>query len=117
MASIRGWANGEVAVNGEMTVLAVADGLELGEASMSVGGPKANATGVLEGLSEVGFGVKGVNGGIELAKLILALTEARNVGSEPPIAQLIGRFSQVGVTSGAPLKEAKEPGTHRFRRE
>jgi len=34
-----------------------------------------------------------------------------------PIAQLIGRFSQVGVTSGAPLKEAKEPGTHRFRGE
>src|SRR5712672_1432091 len=114
-ASIRGWANGEVATNGEATVLAVADGLESGKASMSVSGSKANATGVLKGLSEVGFGAKGVNGGVEFAKLILALAEARDVGSEPPIAQLVGRFSQMGVASGAPLKEAKEPGTHRLR--
>src|SRR5712671_6261024 len=113
-ASIRGWANGEVATNGEMTVLAVANGLESGKASMSIGGSKANAAGVLDGLGEVGFGVKRVNGGVEFAKLILALTEVRDVGGEPPIAQLVGRFSQVGVTSGAPLKEAKEPGAHRL---
>src|SRR5712675_1172684 len=57
-ASIRGWANGEVTTNGEATVLAVTDGLESSKASMSVSGSKANATGVLKGLSEVGFGAK-----------------------------------------------------------
>src|SRR5712671_344806 len=57
-ASIRSWANGEVATNGEATVLAVADGLELGKTSMSVGGSKADATSVLDGLGEVGFGTE-----------------------------------------------------------
>jgi len=92
-ASIRGWANGEVTANGETTVLAVADGLESGEASVSVGSSKANATGILEGLGEVGFGAEGVNGGIELAKLIFTLTEAHNVGGKSPVTQLVGCFS------------------------
>src|SRR5882757_1526177 len=107
-ASIRGWANGEVAANGEAAVLAVADGLELGEASMSVSGSKANVTGILKGLGEVGFGVKGVNGGVEFTKLVFALVEACNVSGESPIAQLVSHFSQMGIASGAPLKEAKE---------
>jgi len=34
-----------------------------------------------------------VNGGIELAKLILTLMEARDVGSTSPVTQLIGCFS------------------------
>jgi len=106
--------NGEVAANGEATVLAVADGLESGEVSMSVGGSKANATGILKGLCEVGFSAKGVNGGVEFAKLILALAEACDVGGEPPIAQFVGHFLQMGIASGAPLKEAKEPGAHRL---
>jgi len=92
-ASIRSWANSEVAANGEATVLAMAGRLESGETSMSIGGSKANATGVLEGLSEVGFGVEGVNGGVELAKLILTLTETRDVGSESPVTQLVGCLS------------------------
>src|SRR5712671_5740386 len=85
MASIRGQANGEVATNGEATVLAVTDGLESGKASVSVGGSKTDATGVLKGLGKVGFGTERVDGGVELAKLVFALAEAHNVGSEPPI--------------------------------
>src|SRR5712672_1454779 len=82
-ASIRGWANGEVATNGEATVLAVTGGLESSKTSMSVGGPEANPASVLKGLSEVGFGAKGVDGGVEFAQLILALAIARDVGGEP----------------------------------
>jgi len=89
-ASIRGWANGKVATNGEATVLAVTGGLESSEASMSVGGPEANAASVLKGLGEVGFGAKGVDGGVEFAQLILALTIAHDVGGKPPVAQFVG---------------------------
>jgi len=116
-ALIRSWSNGEVAVNGETTVLAMTDGLESGEASMGVGGSEADATSVLKGLGEVGFSVEGVNGSVELTKLILALAETRDVGSKSPVTQLVGCLSQVGVTSSAPLKEAKEPGAHRLRGE
>src|SRR5882757_753576 len=89
-ASIRGWVNGEVAANGETTVLAVANGLESGEASISVGSPKTDATGVLESLGKVGFGAEGVNGGVELMKLVFALAETRDLGSESPVTQLVG---------------------------
>jgi len=85
-ASIRGWANGEVAANGEAAVLAMTDRLESSEASMSIGGPKANAAGVLKGFSEIGFGTKGVDGGIEFTKLIFTLAITRDVGSKPPVA-------------------------------
>jgi len=117
MALIRGWVNGEIAVNWEVTVLAMADGLELSEASMSVGCPKANAASVLQGFGELSFGAKRVDGGVELAQLILTLAITRDLGGEPPVAQLVGRFSQMGVAGSTPLKEAKEPGTHRFRGE
>src|SRR5712671_2257762 len=92
MASMRGWANGEVATDWEATVLPVACGLDMSEASMSVGGPKSNTTGVLKGFGEVGFSVKGVDGGVELAQLIFALVVTCNVGSKPPVAQLIHSF-------------------------
>src|SRR5712671_1306329 len=92
-ASIRSWANGEVAADGEAAILAVADRFEPGEASVGVGSSKTDATSVLKGLGEVGFGAEGVNGGIELAKLILALTEASDVGSESPVAQFVGCLS------------------------
>src|SRR5712671_3188971 len=52
-ASMRGWANGEVTSDGEATVLAVTDGLESGKASVSVGGTKADATGILKCLGEI----------------------------------------------------------------
>ena len=84
---------------------------------MSVGCSKVNATRVLKGFGEVGFGTKGVDGGIELAKLILIVMEARDVGGKPPVLQLVGGFSQMGVASSAPLQETKEPGAHRLRGE
>src|SRR5712671_2095338 len=65
-ASIRGRANGEVAADGETAILAVTDRLESSEVSMSVGGAETNVTGVLKGLGEVGFGMKGMDGGVEL---------------------------------------------------
>jgi len=37
---------------------------------VSVGGSKTDATGVLKGLGEVGFGAERVDGGVEFAKLI-----------------------------------------------
>jgi len=92
-ASIRSWANGKVTPNGEATVLAVADGLEASEASMGVGGTESDATGVLKGLGKIGFGAKRVDGGVEFVKLIFALTEACDVGSEPPITQVVGCLS------------------------
>ena len=92
-ASIRSWANGEVAVDGEATVLAVTYGLESGKTSVGVGGSELDTTSVLEGLGEIGLGAKGVNGGVEFVKLIFALTEARDVGGESPVAQFVGRFS------------------------
>ena len=116
-ASIRSWANGEVAPDGEAAVLAVANGLETGEASVSVGSAEADATGLLKGLGEVGFSSEGMDGGVELAKLVFALTKACDVGGEPPIPQIVRCLSQMGVTGGTPLKETKEPGTHRLRRE
>ena len=79
-------------MNGEATVLAVADGLELGETSVSVGGSKAMATSVLDGLGEVGFGAKGMDGGVELTELVFALAETGDVGGESPVAQLVGCF-------------------------
>src|SRR5712671_649656 len=86
-ASIRGWANGKVAVDWEATVLSVTYGLETSETSMSIGGSKANTTGILKSLGEIGLGTKGVDGGIELAQLILALVVTRDVSSKPPVAQ------------------------------
>src|SRR5712672_3524847 len=74
-ASIRSWANGEVTPNGEATVLAMTDGLEASKTSMRVGGSESDATRVLKGLGEVGFGAKGVESGVEFAKLIFALAE------------------------------------------
>src|SRR5712675_608831 len=88
-ASIRGWVNGEVATNGEATILAVACGLESSETSMSVGSSKANSAGFLKGLSEIGFGAKGMDGGVELTELVFALAETGDVGGESPIAQLV----------------------------
>jgi len=35
---------------------------------MSIGSPKANATGILEGLGKIGFSAEGVNGGVELVQ-------------------------------------------------
>src|SRR5712672_3639917 len=49
-ASMRSGANGEVTSDGEATVLAVANGLEASEASMSVGSTKTDAAGLLKGL-------------------------------------------------------------------
>ena len=92
-ALIRSWANSEIAANGETAILAVTDGFESGEASMGISGSKTNATGVLKGLGKVGFGTERVDGGVELAKLVFALAEAHNVGSEPPIAQFVGCLS------------------------
>jgi len=71
----------------------VADGLKASEASMSVGGPESDTTGFLKGLGEVGFGTKRMDGGVELAKLIFALAESRDVGCQPPVTQIVGRFS------------------------
>src|SRR5712671_6276646 len=92
-ASIRSWANGEVAPDGEAAVLAVADGLETGEASVSVGGAEADTTGLLKGFGKVTFGSEGMDGGIEFAELVFALTEACNVSCEPPIPQVVRCFS------------------------
>jgi len=60
---------------------------------MSIGCSKANATHVLKGFGEVSFGTKGVDGGVELAQLVLALAITCDVGGESPVAQLVGRFS------------------------
>jgi len=92
-ASIRGRSNSKVASDGESAVLAVTDGLELSEATVSVSSSQADATGVLKGLGEIGFGAQRVDRGIELAKLVFALAEACDVGCEPPIPQIIGRLS------------------------
>jgi len=90
---MRSRANGEVTLDGEAAVLAMTDGLEASEASMSVGSAEADTTGLLKGFGEVGFSAEGVDGGIEFAKLILALTETRDVGSKPPVPQLVGGFA------------------------
>src|SRR5712672_1432022 len=55
-ASIRSRANGEVTSDGEATVLAMTDGLETSEASVSIGSTEADATGLLKLFGEVGFG-------------------------------------------------------------
>ena len=60
---------------------------------MSVGGRKANATGFLKDLGELGFGAKGVDGSVEFAKLIFALAEACDVGREPPVPKIVRCFS------------------------
>src|SRR5712671_4959964 len=78
-ASIRSWANSEIAVNGEAAILAVTDRFKSGEVSMGVSSSKTLATGILKGLGEVGFGTEGVNGSVEFAKLVFALTEVSNV--------------------------------------
>jgi len=116
-ASIRVWANGEIAANGETAVLTVAYGFKSGETSVGVSGPKADSTGVLKGLSEIGFGVEGVNGGIELAKLVFALAETGDVGRKSPVAQVVSSFLQMGIGGRTPLEKTKEPGAHRFRGE
>src|SRR5712672_4401779 len=92
-ASIRSRANGEVTSDGEATVLAMTDGLETSEASMSVGSAEADATGLLKGFGKFSFGAEGVDGGVEFAKLVFALSEACDVGCEPPIPQVVRCFS------------------------
>jgi len=116
-ASIRSGTNGEVTSEGEATIFAVANGFEASEASMRVGGSEASATGVLKGLGELGFGAKGVDGSIELAKLILALSETRDVGCESPVPQVACCVLKMGVASCTPLKEAEEPRAHGLHRE
>jgi len=69
------------------------DRLETSEASVSVGSAEADATGLLKGVGKVGFGSKGMNGGVEFAKLVFALTEACDVGREPPISKIVCRLS------------------------
>jgi len=93
------------------------DGLETSEASMGVGSAETDTTGLLKGLGEVGLSAEGVDGGIEFAKLIFALSEACDIGRESPIPQVVRCFSKMGVTGRTPLKEAEEPRTHGFRRE
>jgi len=92
-ASIRSWPNGEVATDGEAAVLAVAYGFEAGEASVSISSSEADSAGILKGLGEFGFGAKGVDGGVEFAKLILALTETGDIGCKSPVTQVVGGLS------------------------
>jgi len=91
--SIRGQANGEVALDGEAAVLAVTGGLELSEASVSVSGPQADTAGVLKGLGEIGLSAQRVDSGIELAKLVFALAKTRDVSRKTPVPQFVGCLS------------------------
>jgi len=68
------------------------DGLEASEASMSVGSAEADTTGLLKGLGEIGFSAEGVDGSVELAKLIFALSKACDGGCESPVTQIVRRF-------------------------
>src|SRR5712671_151401 len=113
-ASIRGWANGEVAADWEVAVLPVTCGFKASKASMSVGGSKTNTAGVLKSFGEFGFSAKGVDGGIELAQLIFALAVTCNVGGKSPVTQFVRSFAQMGVAGHTPLKESKEPRTYGF---
>jgi len=117
MALIRGRANGEVSADRKATVLPVTRGLEASKASMSVGGCEMDAAGVLQSFCEVGFGAKGVYGGVDLTQLVFKLAIADDVGSEPPIAKFVCSIVQVSVAGCTPLQKSKEPRTHWFSRE
>jgi len=95
----------------------VAYGFEAGEASVSISSSEADSAGILKGLGEFGFGAKGVDGGVEFAKLILALTETGDIGCKSPVTQVVGGLSQVSVRGCTPLEETKEPRAHRLRGE
>src|SRR5882757_9015898 len=95
-ASRIGRANGEIATEGEATVLSVASGFETSEALVSVGGGQSVTTAVEEGFGEVRLCTKGVYSGIEVPHLVLVLTVMGDISSETPISKFLSCVAEMG---------------------
>jgi len=108
-ASHSGGSNGEVPSYWEAAVLAVADGFETSESVMGVRCGESVSTAVDEGLGELSFSAKGVDGCVEVPDLIFVLAKASDVGGKTPVPKLVGSLREMGEVGGATLKEAEEP--------
>jgi len=75
----------KIAANGETAVPYRGIRIQVGrDVRGALAAPRQIRQGVLKGLSEIGFGVEGVNGGIELAKLVFALAETGRCRPQVP---------------------------------
>ena len=85
------------------------NGLEAGKSTMGVRGGEAMSTAVDERLGELGLGVKGVDGRVEVPNLVLIFAKASDVGGETPVPEFASGFLEMGEVGAAALKETEEP--------
>jgi len=113
-ASRIGGTNGEVASEGEATVLAVTDGFEMGEAFVGVSGGQTVMAAVEEGFGEIGLCTKGMNGGVEVPDLVFVFSIASDIGGETPVPKFFCGVAKVCIVGGTTLEEVEKPGSKRF---